>query len=132
MILYIIVALWPLFIMHIYTKNTKSISEYPSSKYLIMAALPMFLMLALRGDTMGADTSVYSRLFVESIDMSLSQMIETSRMEVGYLTFVKILTYVIHSPRLYQIICVIIYMVGFVSFAKQLKGTTGFLFFYLI
>ena len=94
------VALWPLLIMSLYLKNTKSRYDYPPTKYLVLAALPMFTMLALRGEMMGADTIVYSRHFVQSIDVSLSQMIDTSRMEVGYLTFVKGLTYVTHSPML--------------------------------
>ena len=132
MILYIMVALWPLLIMSLYLKNTKSRYDYPPTKYLVLAALPMFTMLALRGEMMGADTIVYSRHFVQSIDVSLSQMIDTSRMEIGYLTFVKGLTYVTHSPILYQVICATIYMIGFVSFSKQLRGTDSFLFFYFV
>ena len=126
------VALWPLLIMSLYLKNTKPRYDYPPTKYLVLAALPMFTMLALRGEMMGADTIVYARHFVQSIDVSLSQMIDTSRMEVGYLTFVKGLTYVTHSPMLYQVICATIYMIGFVSFSKQLRGTDGFLFFYFV
>lgn len=132
MMLYILTALWPLIIMYVYTKNTRDIQKSPSLGYLILAAFPMFAMIALRGDMMGADTSTYARHFSESIGIPLSQMIELSRMENGYLVFVKILTYFTHSPKLYQVIYSTIYMIGFVSFAKQLKGTDSFLFFYFV
>ena len=132
MILYVMVALWPLFIMNIYSKSVTPRYEYPPTKYLIIAAIPMFLMIAIRGDLMGADTSSYARHFVQSIGVSLSHMIDSSRMEIGYLTFVKCLTYVTHSPRIYQVICALIYIIGFVSFSKQLKGLAAFYFFYFV
>lgn len=132
MIVYIFVALWPLFMMYIYKSTHKVIHERPSLRTLIITSLPMFILIAFRSEHMGADTYIYCKHFVESIGMPISEMIESTRMEVGYLFFVKSVGCITSSPKIYQIICTCIYMVGFISFAKQLKGTDSFLFFYFV
>lgn len=135
MVLYILVALWPLFMMYQYKRFCISIQNEQANlkkknKYLFWAAFPMFFMIAIRGEHMGADTSVYLRHFVEVQGMSLQNAIETSRMEAGYITFVKYVGTIIKNPYLYQFFYASIYFLGFQSFARQLKGTDGFYFFY--
>ena len=132
MIPYIIVALWPLVMMCFYQHTHKNSTQSPSTFILVCTCLPMFLLIALRGETMGSDTSVYSRHFEDSMGLTLQQMSDSSRMEIGYLAFVKIISSFIESPKLYQIIYTCIYMIGIISFAKLLKGSDSFLFFYFV
>lgn len=131
MIPYIIVALWPFVMMYFYIKRNNCI-EKPSTGVILMTALPMFLLIAFRSEMIGADTLIYSKHFVDSIGISVAEMLASTRMEVGYIIFVKLVSYITASPKIYQIICASVYMIGFVSFAKQLKGTDSFLFFYFV
>lgn len=132
MIPYIFVAIWPLFMMYFYEK-TKGVNQgKPSNIMIISTALPMFILIAFRSESIGADTLMYSRHFVESIGKTLPEMIAVTRMEEGYLVFVRVVGLITHSPYIYQVICSVIYIISFVSFASQLKGKDAFMFFYFV
>lgn len=131
MLLYIFIALWPLFMLHLF-ENVGSNSLKRKKQYLYFAAFPMFALLAFRNDSLGADTYIYAKHFVDSINMPLEIALQNTRMEFGYVTFVKYLGYLTESVQLYQITCVCIYFVCYMSFAKQLEGNDGFLFLYFV
>lgn len=134
MLLYICVAIWPLIIQYIYINRPLVIGKkrIKKNKYIMLALLPIFLMLAFRSGTMGADTGTYMRQFLNTINTPLETVIENSRMEVGYLIFVKLITYFTHNPLIYQIICVSFMFCGLYSFLKELEieDALAFIYFY--
>lgn len=135
MILYVLVALWPLLIMSIYNQKLTSIGlqvETLRFKYIFLAALPMFLLIGLRNEDLGADTFVYMEHFRGLQTKDLREAIEESRMEAGYISFAKYVGMIFPSPKIYQVLCTIIYMFGYLSFAKELRGSAPFYFLFFI
>ena len=132
MLLYIGVALWPLIVQWIYSNKPFAFNIKPMNRnmHIIIAMLPIFILLAFRSSLMGADTGTYMRNFVYMIDTPLKTAIDDSRMETGYLIFVKLLTYITHNPLVYQVICVTCMFVGLYDFSKHLDGEDAFLFLY--
>lgn len=132
MLLYIGVAFWPLVIQWIYLNRPLSLSHKPinRNKHILIAVLPIFILLAFRSGAMGADTGIYIRHFLSMINTPLERAMVNSRMELGYLIFVKILTYITKDPLVYQVICVTVMFIGLYSFLKQLKDADAFLFLY--
>ena len=132
MLLYIFVAIFPLWMMTRFNALPliKQNERRYKILYLFLASLPLFLMIGLRNELMGSDTLVYMRHFSEMRQMSLSEAIESTRMEIGYIYFVKIISYITPSPKVFQLICSTIYMLGVLSFATNLKDNDGFLFLY--
>lgn len=132
MLLYIGVAVWPLVIQWIYLNRPFSLSGklINRNKYILIAVLPIFVLLAFRSAGMGADTGIYMRHFIEMINTPLERALENSRMELGYLIFVKVITYFTQDPLIYQVICVTIMFIGLYSFLKQLQDDDPFLFLY--
>lgn len=138
MLVYILVVLFPLLIEELYKKNV----TFPDSqfdiirvrkirwKYIFIAALPMFFLIAFRNQNIGADTNGYLEHFSRTIGSSWAQITYNSRMEHGYLFFVKLITYVTHNPLVYQVICVSIYLLALTSFTNQLDQN-HFLFLFL-
>lgn len=131
MILYIIIALWPLIMLYSYRVSGNNSIEN-KNRFLYLSAIPMFTILAIRGEYMGADTYIYAKHFLEVQNLPLNIAIEDTRMEVGYVIFVKYLGYLTTDPKIYQMTCVTIYFICFMSFAKQLEKTDGFMFFFLV
>ena len=128
-LIFIFIALWPFLMLYLYTKTACYTLQYKNF-FLYLAAFPMFFIIAIRGEDIGADTGVYARHFVSVLNKSLEVAIDDSRMEFGYITFVKYLGYVTASSKVYQVICACIYYVCMMSFVKQLKGNDGFFFFF--
>lgn len=133
MLLYIGVALWPLVVEWIYEHRpfTYKGIRIKRNVYVVIAIIPMFIMLAFRSGEMGADTGTYMSHFTRMINLPLQTAFETSRMETGYLTFVKLITHITHNPLFYQVICVICMFIGFFDFCKQIEDDVFlFLYFY--
>lgn len=127
--LFLFIALWPFLMLYLYSRISCYTVKYRNF-FLYLAAFPMFLIIAIRGESIGADTGVYARHFVAVLNTSLETAIEDSRMEVGYITFVKYLGYITTNPKIYQVVCACIYYICMMSFVKQLKGNDGFFFFF--
>lgn len=132
MLLYICVAIWPLIVQYIYKNKPLAIGKkrIKKNKYILFALLPIFLILAFRGESMGADTGTYMHQFLNTINTPLESVIANSRMEVGYLIFVKLITYITHNPLFYQIICISFIIYGLYSFLKELEIEDALLFIY--
>ena len=130
MLVYLLLPFTPLLVQHLYLQSGYKDSQYP--RYLFFAMLPMFLIIGFRAYYIGADTWVYLRNFENTLGISLSAAIENSRMEHGYIRFVKYVGYITKSPELFQIIYTTIYFIGYYSFAKLLDKRTGFLFVYFL
>jgi len=134
MLLYIGIAVWPLIVQYIYKYRLLYIGEkkLKKNKYLILALVPIFFILAFRGGEMGADAGTYVRHFIGMIDTPLESTIEVSRMETGYLVFVKLLTYITHNGLIYQTICVACMIFGMYTFLKELETEDAllYIFFY--
>lgn len=130
MLIYIILPFIPLLVQYIYKNSGYRDSQYRT--YLCFAMLPMFLVIAFRADYIGADTWVYLQHFEKTRESDLASAIESSRMEEGYIRFVKYVGYITKSPELFQLIYTSIYFIGYYSFAKLLDKKTGFFFIYLL
>lgn len=79
---------------------------------------------------MGADTGTYVLNFLYMIDTPLELAIKFSRMEVGYLTFVKLLTYITHSGLIYQVICISFMIFCMYIFLRQFEIEDALLYIY--
>ena len=132
MALYITVALLPLIFEAIYNEHEKRAAASAKKwrwAYILISLLPLFLLVGFRSSGLGSDTGVYLRNFNEIAGTPWSELFEESRMESGYLVFVKLLTYVVKDARIYQAICALIYLGGMFTFAIQQKKSP-FLFIY--
>ncbi len=134
MLLYIFIAVWPLIVGWIYYNRPLAVGDNCLSlnKHIFIALLPIFILLAFRSGEMGADTGTYVRHFERMINTSIEQEFNITRMEHGYILFVKAITYLTHNGLVYQIICVSIIMLGlFVFLMDQEENAFYTLFFYI-
>ncbi len=138
MLLYIFVVVFPLLVGYFYQQGIASrakqeINEAKQKRirfwYLFFAALPMFFLIAFRSGSMGADAGMYTRNFKMLIDVPWNELKDSSRMEYGYLVFVKLLTYVTHNPLVFQIIYTSIYLFSVVFFTNNLEEEHFFFLF---
>ena len=102
---------------------------------LLVAALPMFVLVALRGPHMGADTGGYLKFFDQMVNTPWDQIFvrneATYEFEEGFVIFEKLLTYVTDDSRVYQVLYTLVYLLALVTFANELeKGRFAFLFFF--
>ena len=74
---------------------------------------------------MGADAGTYVRHFMRMTYTPLKVEMATSRMEIGYLIFVKLLTYITQNGLIYQIMCVTCMFFGMYTFLKELEIEDG-------
>ena len=134
MIPYIAVAVWPLIVNGIYNKGkiTFGAKDVGFNWYIVLALLPMFIMIGFKNVAIGADTGMYFKNFLYVSETPLLEVFDMSRMENGYLIFVKLITYVTKSPLVYQLICTSVYLIGILEFAKTLDKNYVFLFIYFV
>lgn len=130
MLIYILLPFTPLLVQRLYRNIGSPDNLY--HRYLMFSMLPMFFLIGFRADYIGADTIVYLRHFTNVLDTDLSVAIEQSRMEVGYIRFVKYIGQITSRPEVFQLIYSAIYFIGFYSFAKLLSKDDGFIFVYFI
>jgi hypothetical protein len=101
--------------------------------WLAVAAFPMFLLIAMRGYHMGADTSGYLKFFdyVKHASFEQALLINSSgvNFEVGFVIFEKIVSLFTKNALIYQVIYTCVYYLIIVTFANQLKKES-FLFLY--
>lgn len=134
MALYVIVAALPLLFEAVFTEHERH--NAASAKkwrwfYILISLLPLFALIAFRGQYIGADTSVYLRNFNQIAKTPWSELFEETRMESGYIVFVKLLTYVVKDARIYQVVYALIYMAAMFTFAiQQKKSPFLFIFFF--
>lgn len=129
MFVYLAVAVFPFLVYKInfgmYHKKLEKLLK------IILALLPMFILIAFRDESLGADTAGYMRDFRSMIDRPWSQIFHQTREEYGYRIFLKLITYITNSPLIYQVICTFIYAAGLVSFLYQLDFDAAWpLFFF--
>lgn len=137
MILYIAVALWPILSYWFYTNYSIGFNRFSNRAasfnfYIVLSLLPMFIIIALRNPSMGADTYVYLRNFLYVRETPLKEVLEYTRMETGYIVFVKLIGCVTSSPLIYQIVCVSIYFICFFDFTKNLNSDDVFWFIFFV
>jgi len=141
MLIYIFVAVWPLLIGNYYsskmgkylsvgTELTKA-QRKNRRNWLLIAAFPMFLLIALRGKYMGADTLVYIKFFRLTAESSWNKMFDIVDFEPGYVIFEKLVSYISQEPLFFQITYTAVYLFAVVYFANQLERSNFlFLFFF--
>ena len=145
MLTYILVALFPLLVGSFFdTRVAVGISEDMAQtkefrrkrfRWLLVAALPMFVLIAFRGQHMGADTGVYLKIFNQITDIPWSNIFavnqKTYQFESGFVVFEKLIASFTQDDRVYQIIYSAIYLLSIVTFANQLeKHNFSFLYFF--
>ena len=132
MIVYLIVASIPFLVGEWFFCNVKRTGKLYKLKKLLcllLAALPMFLLIGFRNQYIGADTINYLNHFTQISQTPWGEIFEGTRMEYGYIVFVKLISLFTKSPLVYQVICAMIYWVAISVFANQLEDSS-FLFFY--
>ncbi len=130
MLVYLLLPFWPL-LVELYYKSIGS----PDRLYrrcIFFAMLPMFLVIGLRASYIGADTIVYLNHFRIVLDQNVHFVIANSRMEAGYIWFVKCVGYITQSPYVFQLIYTVIFFIGYFSFAKLIDKEVGFKFVYFV
>lgn len=96
--IYVLLVLSPIFILAFYQK-TEMNNSY-KKWYLTFCGIPIFLVTALRHNTIGGDDpQQYYEHYLFSQSMSFKQFCEFSRMEDGYDIVIKILASVFHNPQ---------------------------------
>ena len=145
MLIYIAVALFPLLVGTYYnarigrylTEEEAMQKKYVRRRWawLLVAALPMFVLIAFRSTSMGNDTGGYLTFFDRMIDTPLDKIFIENKtgynFEPGFVLFEKLMTYVTHVPEVYQVIYSSIYLLAVTTFANQLeKSNFSFLFFF--
>lgn len=141
MLIYIFVAIWPLLVGNYYGSKigkylpmeaelTKA-QRKKRRNWLLVAAFPMFFLIALRGKYMGADTSVYLKFFRLTAESSWGEMFDIVDFEPGFVIFEKLVSYISQEPLFFQITYTAVYLITVVHFANQLERSHFlFLFFF--
>lgn len=146
MLLYILVALFPLLVGALFNARFPAEELSPDGTqakkivryrwwWLLAAALPMIALVAFRAPQIGPDTGGYLKFFDQMTRTPWDQIFErnaaTYEFEEGFVIFEKLLTYVTSDVRVYQAIYSSIYLLAIVTFANQLeKGPFSFLYFF--
>ncbi len=141
--IYIVVALFPLLIARGYVLKLAPESGLPMTRKqrrtrfwtLAVAALPMFLVIALRDASIGADTGMYLGYFTTAASMTWEEFFIYNALgpnfEFGFAVFLKLCATVTKSPHVYQVLYTSIYFFAVVHFANRLeKGNFLFLYFF--
>lgn len=143
MLLYIFVAIVPLLIGALYDSKVEKFAtadmigtkKYIKARWwwLLLAALPMFALIAFRGTSMGNDTGAYLRFFREMMNLSWDHMFLVNeqgyQFEEGFVLFEKLVTYITQNDKVYQVLYTVVYLLAVVDFANQLERD-HFLFLY--
>ena len=127
MLIYILVVAFPLLIDIWYRKRVAagvlSVDGTQNRKlrwkFIFLAALPMFVLIAFRNQSIGADTGVYIYHFNKMITTPWPNIFENSNMDPGYVIFVKLITVFTDDPLVYQVICALIYLLAITTFTNQ-------------
>ncbi len=133
MLLYSMVVLWPLLIKYIYNRWDITVGKKTVDKnwFIVIAILPMMSLIAFRGASLGADTGQYLNNFIAIRDGVFESILTNSRMEEGYLYFVKGVTYLTQSPEVFQVIYTSIYAIAIVILMQEFEDNCfDFLFFF--
>ena len=146
MLLYILVALFPLLVGALFNARFPAEELSPDGTqakkivryrwwWLFLAALPMFALIAFRGANIGADTSVYLKFFTKMTNTPWGEIFIANdrgyQFEEGFVVFEKLMTVITKNPQVYQVIYSCIYLLAVVTFANQLeKGHFSFLYFF--
>ena len=87
--------------------------------FILFSFTIMFLISALRSETVGVDTGAYTDIYRKIINLNfnnLHEIPETRTVEYPFLIFMKLLTFVNKSPQLFLIITSLIVCYGFGKF----------------
>ncbi len=127
MLPYILAVIFPLIMEGAYTRKAysgliwKQQGNKLRDKYIVLASLPMFLLIAFRNQNIGADTGMYIQHFNKMVNTPWSRIFVKTSMEEGYIVFVKLITLLTRSPLIYQVVCTSIYFLSVTSFVKQIE-----------
>lgn len=129
MIYYVLAVLFPILVWAIYERTSedkKAMKDASIKKrrflWILLASLPMFLLIALRNQTIGPDTGVYRFLFRRAYNKTWSEVFKTEKMEFGFLFFEKIIASFTGDTNVYQIIYTVFYWVTISWFANKLSN----------
>lgn len=132
MALYLVIAIIPLIVGERFKNIDKSDNQYYKKRlrYILLASLPMFLLIGFRNQHIGADTINYLNHFTKISNTPWPEIFENTRMEYGYIVFVKIVGLFTNNPLIFQLVCALIYWVSISVFSNHLEEDP-FLFLFL-
>ena len=132
---YIIVAIFPILVGCIFDNTTKGMSANKLGRRrwfaLFIAALPMFVLIGFRNQTIGSDTAAYIYYFCGIDKLDWKYIFDATTMEPGYILFTKLIGVFTDSPLVYQVCCAMVYCIAVTTFANQLERSHfAFLYFF--
>lgn len=96
MIPYVVIVLVIIFARYLIGTKSILLTNRAKRRYLFIALIPVFFVIAFRGETIGMDTSNYIRHFEE---LRLFKMNYDERIEIGYVYLVKYISSCFDSVR---------------------------------
>lgn len=112
--IYVIVAVWIWFVGGLFRYNTRLGNRERRKKFLVAACFAVFLLQALRGESVGADTGTYLRRFAAVQWISWKEIISfqwyIGSFEFGYVMLEKIVHLFTNNAQWIVVVCAAIYM----------------------
>ena len=99
--------------------------------YAILMGSLLFIMSALRADTVGTDVAGYIEHFRKIPNTSIVDVITTGK-DRGFYVFIKLLSYLISNPRFYLVVIAAIFALSISVFIYRYSKEPAFSFFALL
>lgn len=135
MIPYIAVSIFPVICSFLHLRcsffKNENIKKRSENIWVAISLLPMFILLAFRNQSMGADTGTYWDLYRFASKVSFSELCFTQKMEPGFLVVEWVFAKMFPKPEIFQIIYVGFYFVAcFLFIVKNTKEKFLFVFLF--
>lgn len=133
MILYCGAVIFPFIVYFVYDRcffiRKKEHLKKIRLLWIIAALLPMYLLIALRGPSIGADTGVYREMFSSICQKSFVDIFDNSTIEPGFTLFEWFISLFTHDSKVYQVIYSTIYLVSVAFFINSFEKNNFLLAF---
>ncbi len=109
--------------IYVYSRTAKC--HFRTNLFLVSAFFSAFLLMGIRGDTVGKDTAVYKGYFLGVSQLKWKTFFsggwdkQFCTTEKGFMIFEKILSYFTQNGQWLLIMCAVIYMCCIYCFVKQ-------------
>ena len=108
-----IIALFPILFAAVFQMKHKE------NKFHFFTLLPLALLIALKGESIGADTENYNRFFIAMRNGTFDSEPSYERLELGYKFFLRMLTHISQNPQIQHIAYALLFLLFFGLFLKK-------------
>lgn len=88
-------------------------------RHLILPLLPLAVLMAFKGEYVGADTRSYNDMVFAMLEGTFYSTKSYNRMEIGYKFFLEIISYISDNPQLQYIVYSVFFVISFGYFIKK-------------